>query len=456
MRLAHPVLAMLGLMIGAFVGMFSETALNIALPSLMAALHVGQGTIQWLVTGYMLVIGICMPLSSLLAHRFATKKIVLVALGAFIIGAIVSATAGTFAGVLIGRMIQGIGTGLVLPLMFSVALQIFPPHKLGTVMGMAALVIMFAPAIGPTLTGLLLAKASWHAIFWLFVPLLAIAFALCAVALETVYPQTATAIDWGSITLSTLGFGGLVIGVSFASDRGWLAWPVLLALLVGIVALGLFARRQLRLPQPMLNLRAFNTRAFTVGTLLVMLDFGLILAAMYLLPTYLQTTMKLPVAMTGLVMLPGGVVNALVSAIAGRSYDRYGAKWLTRCGFVIAILGIVVLLNTNANSAIGTVIAGHVILMIGAPLAMSPAQTYGLNALSGAMSADGSAILNTLQQIVGACATAIATSMLALGLGQRAGLAGHTLGAHYGFQFVLVIAVIALAVSFAVRPTTRH
>ena len=450
-QIAHPALAMLGLMIGSFVGMFSETALNIALPSLMAALNVSQGTIQWLVTGYMLVIGICMPLSSLLSKRFATKKIVLFALGAFALGAIISATASVFPVVLVGRMMQGIGTGLILPLMFSVAMQIFPPQRLGTVMGLAALVIMFAPAIGPTVTGILLGVASWHAIFWLFVPFLVVAFILAAIAMDTAFEQKAVPVDWLSILLSTIGFTGIVVGTSMASDAGWLSARVLLALVVGIAALAVYATRQLHDQAPMLNLHVFQNRAFTTGTLLVMLDFGVILASMYLLPQYLQRVMNLPVAMVGIAMLPGGVVNALVSALAGRMYDRFGAKWLTRGGFIIAMLGVLILLMTNADSSLGQVIAGHIVLMIGAPLAMSPAQTYGLNSLNGAESADGSAVLNTLQQIVGAVATAVATSMLAVGGRQAAGAAGWTVGAHYGFIFVLIIAAVAFVISFAVR-----
>ncbi|MFD1486153.1 DHA2 family efflux MFS transporter permease subunit [Lacticaseibacillus baoqingensis] len=454
-EIAHPALAMVGLMIGSFVGMFSETALNIALPSLMAALNVTQGTIQWLVTGYMLVIGICMPLSSLLTRWFTTKKIVLFALGAFIVGACISAIASVFTLVLLGRMIQGIGTGLVLPLMFSVALQIFPPHKLGTVMGMAALVIMFAPAIGPTITGLLLAKLSWHYIFWLFVPFLAIAFVFAATSLDNVYPQTKTPVDWLSIIESTVGFAGIVIGASLASDAGWLSAKVLLALIVGLLALVLYARRQLRLSKPMLNLTVFKTRRFTVGTLLVMLDFGVILASMYLLPMFLQRVMALPVALTGIVMLPGGIVNALTSAVAGRLYDSHGAKGLTRIGFFIAIIGVLILLSANAHSPLAWVIFGHVVLMIGAPLAMSPAQTYGLNSLSGALNADGSAILNTLQQIVGAICTAVATSMIAFGSSQQAGIAGLTVGSHAGFAFVLILAVVAFIASFAVKTPAK-
>jgi DHA2 family lincomycin resistance protein-like MFS transporter len=166
--------------------------------------------------------------------------------------------------------------------------------------------------------------------------------------------------------------------------------------------------------------------------------------------------MALPVALTGLVMLPGGIVNALTSAVAGRLYDNHGAKWLTRGGFIIAVCGIVLLLTANANSSLAWVIFGHVTLMIGAPLAMSPAQTYGLNSLSGALNADGSAILNTLQQIVGAVCTAVATSLIAVGSQQHAGVAGLTTGTHDGFIFVLLLAIVALITSFAIQAPAQR
>lgn len=450
-QVKHPALAMLGLMIGGFVGMFSETALNVALSSIMAELHVTQGTVQWLVTGYMLIIGICMPLSGLLTRWFSTKRIVLSALGAFIIGVLIAALGSNFSIVLLGRMIQGIGTGVVLPLMFSVAMQIFPPHKLGTVMGLAALVIMFAPAIAPTVTGLVLANFAWNAIFWVLLPFLVIAFVLTALYLENVYHQSKTSVDWFSILTSTIGFAGIVLGTSFASDAGWLSAKVLISLIIGLLSLAIFAVRQFKIDHPILNLTAFRSEPFTIGTLLVMLDFGLILASMYLLPIYLQRVMGLPIGLTGLAMLPGGIVNAAVSGLSGRLYDNHGAKWLSRGGFFIAILGLIILLLTSHHSPLWQVIAGHIILMIGAPLAMSPSQTYGLNSLSGKLNADGSAILNTLEQIIGAVSTAIATSVLAIGTASASGVTGLSQGVHFGFIFALIIAVCGFLIAFRVR-----
>lgn len=449
----HPKLAMVSMLLGAFVGMFSETSLNIALPKLMLALHVNTGTIQWLVTGYMLVIGIILPLSSLLSKWFTTRQIIIFALCDFIVGAAISAMGSTFAVVLIGRMIQEIGTGLILPLMFAVVMQIFPPQKIGAVMGVCALVIMFAPAIGPTLTGLILAKLSWNWIFWLFIPFLLIALFFAIASLENVGNVTRPHIDVLSILESAVGCSGLVIGASLSSRDGWLSAPVLSALIIGVVVLLLYIHRQLHLEEPILNLRVFKYRSFAIGAMLVMLDFGIILSAMYLLPMYIQNGLLLPVALTGIIMLPGGVVNALTSAVAGRMYDNIGAKRPAMVGFIIALVGAGMLACSSAHSSIAYVIAAHVILMIGCPLAMSPSQTSALNSLPGMQSADGSTILNTMQQVVGALATALATSFLELGrtAGGGSSAVRFTNGVHYGIYFTIVLVIIGLALTFMMQ-----
>ncbi|WP_261810548.1 DHA2 family efflux MFS transporter permease subunit [Levilactobacillus humaensis] len=442
---AHPTLAMMGMLIGGFVGMFSETSLNIALPQLMTQLNVSTATIQWLVTGYMLMVGVVLPLSSIITKWFTTRQVILFALVAFAVGAVISASAPGFGVLLFGRMIQGVANGLILPLMFTVAMQIFPPYKLGAAMGMVSLVVMFAPAVGPTLAGLVLGIASWRWIFWLFVPFLVIAFIFAVTSLKNIAPVTRPKVDFLSIVLSTIGFGSLVMGVSLASDNGWVSLPVIGSLLVGLVVLAWYTHRQLNMEKPILNLRAFAIPGFRIGASLVMINFGIILSAMYLLPMYIQKGVLIPVALTGIIMFPGGIVNAIVSAAAGRLYDRVGARMPVRLGFIISMAGAVLLALTTTSSAIWYIILAHVILMIGAPLAMSPSQTHGLNALTGPLAADGSAIMNTFQQIVGAISTAIATSLLgigqvAYGAGSRA--AAFVNGAHYGFYFTFIMAFV--------------
>ncbi|CAM3044468.1 DHA2 family efflux MFS transporter permease subunit [Lactiplantibacillus plajomi] len=448
----NPNLIMIGLLLGGFVGMFSETALNIALPQLEQQLGVNTGTIQWLVTGYLLMVGIVLPLSSMLTKHFTTRQLIIFALADFIVGAIISALAGSFAVLLIGRMIQGIATGILLPMIFIVLLAFYPPQKRGAAMGLVGLVIMFAPAVGPTIAGIILGALSWHWIFWLFVPLLAIALIITIFFMQNVSELTKPKVDALSIVLSSFGFGGLVVGASLAGDRGWGNPMVVIALLIGLVCLFFYAFRQLHLETPILNLRAFSFHKFSLGTALVMIDFGIIMSSMYLLPMYWQRGLVVPVALTGILMLPGGVINALVSATSGRLFDNYGAKYLTRIGFGLSFIGALMLLFTSTTSPYWYVVLAHVVLMIGAPLAMSPAQTYGLNALHGPVSADGSTILNTLQQILGALATAIATSLL--GIGQSASAAGGATafvhGVHYGFWFTLILAAIGFGLSMFV------
>lgn len=452
-QVKRPWLAMMALMIGAFVGMLSETSLNIALPQLMQAFHVTNGVIQWLVTGYMLVIGIVLPLSSLLTKWFTTRQLVIFGLVAFIIGAVISAVAPSFAILLTGRMIQGVGTGIVLPLMFTVAMQIFPPQKLGAAMGGCAMVIMLAPAIGPTITGLILGVLSWRWVFWLFIPFLGIALLFAIFELENTNELTKPKIDFLSIFESVIGFSCLVSGVSQAADVG-LTSPLVIGLLaVGIIVLAMYAHRQLSLDKPILNLHIFKVPAFRTGAILVMLDFGIILSAMYLLPQYIQSGRLLAVSLTGIIMLPGGIINAAVSAFAGRAYDNIGAKKPAILGFILALIGAGMLACLTPHSSIAYVIAAHVILMIGCPLAMSPSQTYALNAIQGPASADGSTIMNTLQQIVGAISTAVATGLLALGEKSFAGSkpAAFTHGVHYGLYFTLVLIICGLLLSFNIK-----
>ncbi|EEI72529.1 DHA2 family efflux MFS transporter permease subunit [Lentilactobacillus hilgardii] len=449
----HPFIAMLGMLIGGFVGMLSETSLNIALPSLMTALHVNIGTIQWLVTGYMLIIGIVLPLSSLLSRIFSTRQIIVFAIIAFIVGAIISALASSFPVLLIGRMIQGIGTGLILPLMFTVATLIFPPYKLGAAMGLIGLVIMFAPAIGPTLSGMILGVLSWQWIFWMFVPFLIIALILVMKYLPNVGHITKPKIDVFSIILSTLGFGGLVTGVSLASDQGWGSPTVIATLIAAIILLAWYIKRQLSATEPILNFHIFANRQYRTGAILVMMDFGIILSSMYLLPMFWQNGLAIPVVLTGIVMLPGGIVNAAVSAIAGRYSDLISKRLLSVSGFAMTIIGIVLFLFANSTSPIWYVILAHIVMMIGVPLSMSPSQTFGLSALDQRTSSDGSTIMNTFQQIVGAIATAIATALL--GFGQQLSATTHqiafTNGVHLGFIFTLIIAVAALLLSLTMK-----
>ena len=447
----HPHLAMMGLYLGGFIGMFSESALNVALPQLTQVFGITTALAQWMVVGYMLVIGLVLPFAGLLMKWFKTRNLTLFALGAFFIGSLMSALAPSFPLALAGRMLQGVGTGLVLPMMFAVVLEVFPPSQIGKAMGLMSLIIMFAPAIGPALAGVIMGFFSWRALFFIFAIVMAVALVFCAKYLVSPYELTRPAIDVPSCVLSCLGFGGLVLGFGLSSLLDFSSPVVLCALVVGVVAVAVYARRQLGLKAPVLNLHAFETREFRVSGILVMVNFGITLSAMYLIPQFVQNGLGLSVTVSGLLMLPGGIVNAAVSLLSGGLYDRMGAKIPARCGFVVTCIGAILMLLTTVHTSVVQVVAAHVLLMIGVPLTMSPCQTNALNALPAELGTDGSTILNAMEQVWGAICTALATTFLGLGA-SAAGVgassnASAVAGSHFGFVFVLALAVIGLLVS---------
>ncbi len=454
----HPYLVMMGLYLGAFIGMFSETSLNIALSQLMQVFEVDTSIAQWLVVGYMLIIALVLPFASLLMKLYPARKLTMFALAIFMIGALLSGCALNFALLLIGRLMQGVGTGLVLPIMFAIVLEVFPANKIGQAMGVTSLIIMFAPAIGPTLSGIILGFASWRILFLLFALILFIALLFTYKFAIDPYPQTKIKIDLLSCVSSCLGFGGVVLGAGLTSMYGWLSWQVLVSLIVGVVSLVVYCKRQLSMENPILNLNAFKTKAFCTGTVLIMLNFGITLSAMYILPQYLQNGLGCSVTTAGLLMLPGGIINALFSLSAGKFYDRMGAKILSKLGLFLSVIGVILFLQITKTSSFVYVIMCHIIVMIGVPLAMSPCQSYGLNALPSNLSTDGSTIQNMMQQVFGAISTAVSTSLL--GMGKTAYLGKSTQeafvnGSHYAFMFTLVIALIGFIFSFRIKENKK-
>lgn len=458
---AHPYLVMMGLYLGAFIGMFSETSLNIALPTLMDAFHIGAGIAQWLVVGYMLVIGIVLPFTSLLMKCFPARNLIFFALGAFIIGSLISGLAPVFSLLLVGRIIQGIGTGLILPMMFAVILEIFPPHKIGSAMGLASLFVMFSPAIGPTLSGFFLGLLSWRWIFFSMTIISILALIFAAIYMVNPYQLTKLKLDGISCLTSVIGFGGIVLGVGLVSEFG-ISLRVIVTLAVGILALIFYAKRQLRAENPVLNLRVLALPGFRTGAALVMINFGIVLSIMYVLPQYIQNGLLFPAATAGLILLPGSLINAFISFLSGHLYDKMGAKLLVRLGFLLSILGAILLSFTSVDSPIAYVIVCHIILMTGVPLVMSPAQSSGLSVLPRHLSTDGSTIMNTMQQVVGAICTAITTCLL--GIGQAAYIANHGKnemeafagGSHYGFYFALALAIMGFILSFHIKDTKKE
>ena len=453
---------LIAFLIAGFIGLFSETALNMALGDLIEEFSVSPSTIQWLTTGYLLTLGILVPVSGLLIQWFSTRQLFFASLVFSIIGTLIAAIAPGFGLLLVARVIQAIGTALLLPLMFNTILLIFPVHKRGATMGLMGLVIMFAPAIGPTVSGLILEHLTWNWIFWISLPFLVFALLFGLVYMQNVSPITKPKIDIPSIILSTIGFGGIVYGFSMAGDKGWGSAIVLITLIVGLIGLLSFSLRQLKMEKPMIDLNVMKFPMFTLGLITVFLAFMVILSSMILLPLYLQTGMALAAFTAGLVLLPGGVLNGIMSPITGRIFDKYGPRGLVTPGFIIMIVVLWFLSNVTTETTITTIIVLHSLLMVGVSLVMMPAQTNGLNQLPKDLYPDGTALMNTLQQVSGAIGTTVAITIMSAS--QKSYMlevenpldptvigAALTAGVQDAFIFGLLLAVVGLVVSLFIK-----
>lgn len=454
---------LISLLIAGFIGMFSETALNVALSDLMNVLQITPSTAQWLTTAYLLTLGILVPISGMLLQWFTTRQLFVAALCFSILGTFLAAIAPNFEFLLTARVVQAMGTALLLPLMFNTILIIIPAEKRGAAMGLIGLVIMVAPAIGPTIAGLLIESLSWHWIFWLSLPFLVIALLSGIFFMQNVTEVTKPKIDVLSIILSSLGFGGIVYGFSSAGEaEGWGSPKVIIAIVIGAIALILFCIRQLTMKQPMIDLRAFKFPMFVVGVLMVFICMMVILSSMLILPMYLQQGQGYSAFKAGLLLLPGGIINGLMSPVMGRMFDKYGPKWLVIPGLVLVAVSLWFFSGITATSTVVFVIVLHSVLMIGISMIMMPAQTNGINQLPLEYYPHGTAIMNTLQQVAGAIGTALAVSIMTSGSKSYMQTvnnpadplnigAAFTHGVQNAFIFGMVMAIIGLVIAFFLK-----
>lgn len=393
---------MLPLLIGGFIALLNETILNVAFPQLMVSLNVYLTSIQWLGTAYMLIIGISVPVTAFLIKTFSTRTLYLSAMTIFIIGTVLCGISNDFPSLLISRILQGCGTGMLLPIMMDTIMEIFPLSKRGTAMGICMMIVVAAPGIGPTISGFVLQYLNWHWLFFIILPFAAISIVLGVLFLKSYAVLTKPKIDILSIMLSTIGFGGLIFGISAIETMGFGNVTVIVSIIGGVVGLFLFARRQLSLTQPMLDIRIFRYPMFTLGTILLFISFMMPFAVNIILPTYIQKVLLTTTSTAGLALLPGSILNIIAVPVIGRFYDRIGAKPLVVSGFAAMVVCMFFLSRITETTTLIMIIVLQVLMTLGIALIITPAQTNSLNQLSTKDMAHGVAILNTTQQIAAA------------------------------------------------------
>lgn len=432
---------------GAFIAVLNQTILSPALPSIMRDMHITAVEGQWLTTAFMLVNGIMIPITAYLIDRFTTRQIFLSSMILFTAGTALAGFAGSFVLLLVARILQAMSAGILMPMIQTVILLLFPKEKRGSAMGTVGIVIAFAPAVGPTLAGWMVDAWGWHSVFLIIAPLAAIDVILGFFLLRNVGETGKPALDCLSVIFSTLGFGGLLYGFSAAGNYGWGHALTLVPLAVGIVFFIVFVRRQLKLKTPLLELRVLETNVFSYATIISMIVNAALIAGTIITPIYLQNILHFTAMQSGLVMLPGAIIMGIMSPITGNLFDRFGPRMIAITGLSIMTGFTLFFVFMDETWTFGFLCMIYTVRMFGLSLVNMPITTWGLNALDNRMIAHGSAINNTARQVAGSIGTAILITIMAMvtALNRSAGSVKATLsGMHAAFCVAFGLSAVAL------------
>lgn len=461
------------LTIGSFFTMLTGTFLATAYPAIMKSFDVSTATVQWLTTSFMLTNGIMIPVSAWLINKFNSRMMYIGAMAVFLLGTVVSFFAPTFAILIVGRIIQALAVGVTMPLNQTIMLSVFPPEQRGSAMGMVGIAMGLAPAVGPTLSGIIVDNYSWRDLFGIIIPFIAIILILAFIVMKPVLHVHQQPMDVWSIITSTIGFGGLLYGVSEASSRGWGDSLVLGFMIVGIIFIILFAHRQLKLDDPFLDIRVFKHPEFAIAAVLSSTVNLAMIGVEMLLPTYIQNIRGETAFHSGLMLLPGALMMGFMQPLTGRLFDKYGARRLAVVGLALLLIGTVPFLTLTQQTPILSIIVFYAIRLFGVSMVFMPVTTSGMNVLPLDEMSHGTAVNNTFRQTMSSIGTAIMTTILT-NVQDAMKPAHHLLttsplvykdhainaalgGFHAAFGVSALFAVIALALAYFLKKgnTTR-
>ena len=450
------------LLVAAFVVILNETIMGVALPVLMEDLNLSAGTVQWLTTAFMLTMAIVIPITGFLLQRFSTRTMYAAALGLFSAGTLLAGVAPGFWILLLGRIVQASGTAIMMPLLMTTILTLVPVTRRGAVMGNVSIVISVAPAIGPTLSGLVLQYLPWRFMFFLVLPIALAALIIGLRGLANVNADGDQPLDIISVLLSVPGFGGIVFGLSQLGEStvgaGWLG-PVSLG--VGVICLVLFVVRQQRLVKgkgALLDLRVFSYPMFRRGVTLLGIAALALFGAIILLPIYFQNIRGLSTLGTGLLLLPGGLLMGLLGPFVGRLFDKYGPRWLASGGALLLSLTMVALTQVTPTTPVAMLLGIHLVMSTAFAFLFTPSFTTALNPLPKYLYSHGSAILSTLQQVAGAAGVALLVAIMTLRMvaAQAGGadpVTAEVAGLHLAFAVAAGVGALAVVLALSLRKT---
>jgi EmrB/QacA subfamily drug resistance transporter len=447
---------MLVLISGAFVAILNQTLLATALPHMMDDLNVDANRAQWLQSIFMLVNGVMIPITAFLIERFTTRGLFLTAMGLFAFGTLMCALSPNFEILLAGRVFQASGAGIMMPLMQTILFLVYPIESRGKAMGYFGLVIAFAPAIGPTLSGYLVENFHWSSLFYVVLPIAIIDLIVAYFILKNITKQTFPKVDMLSIILSTLGFGGLLYGFSIAGSVGWTATETIVSLIIGSITVTLFIHRQLKLKTPILEFRIFQYKTFTLATSIGMVSFMSMIGGAIILPIYMQDMLGFTALESGLMLLPGALLMGIMNPINGTLFDKFGGRWLLTGGSLGVVITTFMFTNLDDSTTFAYLAIVNAFRMLSISMIMMPSTTAGLNALPTNVLPHGTAMNNTLRQMSGAVGTAMLISVMTYQAIPGEGIMGEIHGVNVSFTVAALLAVAGFVLSLFIRDTKRE
>lgn len=386
----------------AFLSVLTQFMLITAFPKIMVDFQVNSTQVQWLTTGYMITMAILIPITAFFIDTFKTRTLMMTAMLFYILGTLVALLAPTFSILLLGRVIQGVGSGVMIPLMQTILFLVYPKDQRGYAMGLAGMVINVAPAIGPPISGVIIEYFEWRTLFLIALPIAVIIFILVYLYMRNITEQRETKIDYASIFLSIIGFGTMLYGFTQLQEGGPIETKTIMTLVIGAVALALFVIRQFRLKKPILDLRVLKVPVFIIVTLISVFSFSLLIAIETILPMFVQNAQQLSPYYGGLIVMPGALTLAVMSMLAGKLFDHYGGKIIALIGFVLlglSTIGFYYVLNLDTPFIVTSGL--FMVSMAGVALINMPVMTTGINALPDKLLPHGTAVINTARQFGG-------------------------------------------------------
>ncbi|QIL45759.1 multidrug efflux MFS transporter [Vagococcus coleopterorum] len=402
------------LLMGTFICNINQTLLNVALPKIMLDFNITASQGQWLSTGYMLVSGLMIPITAFLIERFKTRPLYIFSITMFLLGSVISGFAPSFFLLLMGRMVQAIGAGIIMPLMTVTLMNIYPAHKIGSIMGLIGIAMNFAPGVGPTFAGWVIQNYNWRFLFYTLIPFTLINLLMAIFFLKNVGKQKMLKFNISGVILSSVGLGCLLLGFSNAGDHPWLSFSVIGVILIGTIVTGLFIRQQLSQTEPMLNFLVFKSPTFTMMTVINFFIIMALYGGMLLLPLFLQNVRGVSPFTSGIIMLPGACFMAILSPFSGRLFDKYGAKPVAIVGISILVIGTFMFTLLNTETSVAFAAVAQTIRSIGLVLIMMPLQAEALKSLPIAIVAHGTAMFQTTRQIAGSIGTSVLITLMSV------------------------------------------